>query len=105
MQQGVSIVRQLIAGEERNTPATDRLQTLEQHVGMRLIAFAHDKSGYQAPCWRKSDPHPRITIERQNFLSDGQMRFFLAHEAPQFVQLALSDMYGVKQICGHRSTM
>ena len=31
MQQGMSIVRQLIAGKERNIPATDRLQALEQH--------------------------------------------------------------------------
>ena len=48
MQQGVSIVRQLIAGKEGYRPATHRLQTLEEHVGMRLIAFAHDKSGYLA---------------------------------------------------------
>src|SRR5215510_2551535 len=72
---------------------------------MERIAFTHDKSSYQAPCWRKGDPHPRITIERQDFLRDGQMRFFLAHEARQFVQLALSAMQGVKQIGGHRPTM
>jgi hypothetical protein len=49
MQQGVGIVRQLITGKERYIPTTDRVQTLEQHVGVRLIAFAHYKGGHQAP--------------------------------------------------------
>jgi hypothetical protein len=45
MQQGVSIMWQLITGKERYIPAADRLQTLEQYVGMLLIAFAHHKGG------------------------------------------------------------
>jgi hypothetical protein len=57
MQQGVSIMWQLITGKERYIPAADRLQTLEQYVGMLLIAFAHHKGGYQTPFWCKGDPH------------------------------------------------
>jgi len=49
MQQGVGIVRQLITGKERYIPTTDRVQTLGQHVGVRLIAFAHYKGSHQAP--------------------------------------------------------
>ena len=64
MQQGVSIVRQLITGKKRNIPTADRLQALEQHVGVLLVAFTYHKGGHQAPYRCKSDPYPRIAIER-----------------------------------------
>jgi hypothetical protein len=82
VQQGLGIVRQLITGKERHRPTTDSVQTLKQHVGARLITFAHHEGGYQAPDRREGNPHPSITIERPYFLGRGQMRFFLAHKAP-----------------------
>jgi hypothetical protein len=41
LEQGVGLVRELITGKEGYLPATDRLHTLEQHVGVLLIAFAY----------------------------------------------------------------
>ena len=63
VQHGVSLVRQLITGKEWYRAATDSVHTLEQHVGVLLIAFAHHQGSHQAPCWRKGAPHPRIAIE------------------------------------------
>src|SRR2546426_7185699 len=72
LQQGVGIVRQLITGKEWYRPATDRWHTLEQHVSVRLSAFAHHKGGHQAPCWCKGDPHPGIAIQCQDLLGHTQ---------------------------------
>ena len=66
----------------RNRAATDSVQALEEHVGVVLIAFAHHKGGREPPYWREGDPHPRIAIEREHLFGYGEMRFFLAHEAP-----------------------
>src|SRR4029450_3271476 len=92
MQQGMSIVWQLIAGEKRNMPTADRMQALEEVVSVLLVAFPYHKGSHQSPCRYESDPHPGIAIQREHFLGRGQMRFFLTHKAPQFVHLALGDM-------------
>ena len=39
MQQGMSLVRQLIAGEKRNMPTADRMQALEEVVSVLLVAL------------------------------------------------------------------
>ena len=77
MQQGVSLVWQLITGKKRHIPTTNRVQALEEHVGVLLVAFPYHKGGHQAPCWCESDPHPGIALQREYFLGHGQMRFFL----------------------------
>src|SRR6266699_4010177 len=92
MQQGVSLVRQLIAGKKRNMPTADRMQALEEVVSVLLVALTYHKGSHQSPCRCESDPHPGIAIQREHFLGRGQMRFFLTHKAPQFVHLALGDM-------------
>ena len=105
MQQGVSLVWQLITGKKRHIPTADRMQALAQHVGVLLVAFTDHKGGHQAPCRGKSDPHPGIALQREYFLGHGQMRFFLTHKAPQFVHLALGDMQGIEQRGRHGPTM
>jgi hypothetical protein len=71
------------------------MQALEEHVGVLLVPFTYHKGGYQSPCRCESDPHPGIAIQREYFLSHGQMRFFLTHKAPQFVHVALGDILTV----------
>jgi hypothetical protein len=105
LQQGVSIVWELITSKKWNIPTADRMQALEEHVGVLLVAFTYHKGGYQSPCRCEGDPYPGIAIQREHFLGHGQMRFFLTHKAPQFVYLALGDMQGIKQIGRHGPTM
>src|SRR5947209_9160572 len=48
LQQGLSIVRQLITGKEGDIPATHSLEALEERSGALRITFAHKKRGHQA---------------------------------------------------------
>src|SRR5215831_16585323 len=105
MQQGMSIVRQLIAGEKRNVSTADSMQALEEVVSVLLVAFPYHKGSHQAPCRYESDPYPGIAVQREHFLGRGQMRFLLTHKAPQFVHLALGDMQGIEQIGRHSPPM
>jgi hypothetical protein len=68
---------ELITGKKRNIPTANRMQALEEHVGVLLVAFTYHKGGHEAPCRCESDPHPGIAIQREYFLGHGQMRFFL----------------------------
>src|SRR5262249_3308403 len=105
MQQGMSIVRQLIAGKKRNMSTADRMQALEEVVSVLLVAFPYHKGSNQAPCRYESDPYPGIAVQREHFLGRGQMRFLLTHKAPPFVHLALGAMQGIAQIGRHSPTL
>jgi hypothetical protein len=85
MQQGVSLVRQLITDKKRNIPTADRMQALKEQVGMLLVAFTYHKAGHQSSCRCESDPHLGLATQREHFLGRGPMRFFLTHKAPPCV--------------------
>jgi len=105
MEQRHGVFRQLIAGEERNMVIGHKGYLVEQQVGALLAAFANHKRQHQVPGRRKGDPHPGIAIGFVIELGTGQMFLFGVHEAPQFIQLTLSDMQVSPKVQHDQATM
>src|SRR5713226_6809002 len=105
VQQGVGIVRQIIAGEERDVLVEPVFQGMDELPGVTQCPLPNPPGRDQFMNRIERRPNPGIAIAPCQLFQHGQVLFLFVHKGPQLIQLTFAEMQMTKEIVQHALTV